>query len=528
MSSTAERLRMSTARRSAGAPWLVVYLAVMCGGLLLGAVAYRRTDQFYFGLAWACFTFLLIGWMLFPRTALAATIALTLVGDQVTVWWFPFAKNLSSFESIMYLADSVSISPLEISILWGLTVTAYRNVATIGRPFRSAPLFTPFAVFMGFALLGLARGLARGGDSRAALFEFRPLLLLAFAYVLIVNVCSSTQDYRRMFGVALGAVVVQAVLSLQYLHGLTPQARDALDSLNEHGSAIGMNLLLMMLVVALAYDSISVRVRLGLVVGALPVTWVYLVAQRRAAVVSLCVAFILFSIMLFWRQRRTFWRVVPVVMILATGYVGALWNSESTIGFPAQAVKSVIAPDSASAEDLSSDTYRILEKLNLSATVKSSPLFGIGFGQPFLRQYSLPDISVFEFNAYLPHNSLIWIWIKMGFGGFVTMLYILARAVADGTRRARAAPRGIDAVVSLNAVLFVAMFSVFLYVDVGWEARNAMLLALSLGLCTAPLRPEGVAPRARRSDGLLSADGMLPDPSDGALPPPLPDGARTV
>ena len=34
------------------------------------------------------------------------------------------------------------------------------------------------------------------------------------------------------------------------------------------------------------------------------------------------------------------------------------------------------------------------------------------------------------------------------------------------------------------------MFAVFLYVDIAWEPRNVVLLALSFGLCTGPLGDE--------------------------------------
>ena len=332
--------------------------------------------------------------------------------------------------------------------------------------------------------------MSRGGDTRAAIFEVRPLILLPLLYVLVVNVCRSRQDYRRLLLVAIAAITVQALLSLEYLFRLSPAARDALERLNEHGAAIGMNLVFMTLVAALAYRRVPWGFRLALFAASIPVMWVYLVGQRRAAVVGLVGGFVLFGVMLFWRQRRTFWKVVPVVALVAIAYTGAFWNSESSAGFPAQAVKTVIAPDQASAEDQSSDIYRILENLNLSATVKSSPVFGIGFGQPFLRPYFLPDISVFEFNAYIPHNSFIWVWTKMGFGGFVALLYLVGRTMMLGAARARAAPSGIDAVIALNAVVFVAMYTIFLYVDIAWEPRNVFLLALTMGMCTGPLDDE--------------------------------------
>ena len=154
-----------------------------------------------------------------------------------------------------------------------------------------------------------------------------------------------------MFWAALAAILVQSLLSLQYLSGLPEEARSALESLNEHGSAIGMNLLFMTLIVALAYRRVPIPIRISLLIASVPVIWVYLVAQRRSAVVALCVGFALFAVTLFWRQRRTFWKVVPAVTIIAVGYIGAFWQSDSSAAFPAQAVKTVIAPDQAGEAD---------------------------------------------------------------------------------------------------------------------------------------------------------------------------------
>jgi hypothetical protein len=480
-----------------------VYIALVVAGLAVALVASRRLYQPYFALAWGCFVVLLAAWLRFPRAALAATLMLTLIADTITVAWFPFNKNLSSWESIMYLSNGVSLSPLEITVMWGLGVTAYRNLGRTGRPFVGSPLVPAFVAFGGFIVFGLALGLSRGGDFRAAIFEARPMLLLPLLYLLVVNVCRTRTDYRRMFWAACVGIVVQALLSLDYLFKLPAEDRSSLERLTSHGSSIGMNLVIMLTFAAFAYIGISGRLRLAFALSVVPVAWVWIVGQRRAAVVALVIAFALFAVMLFWRQRRTFWKLVPIVTIVVVGYTGAFWNSQSTAGFPAQAIKSVVAPENSSERNQSSDYYRVLERLNLNETIRSSPVLGIGFGQPFLRPYYLADISVFEFNAYVPHNSFLYVWTKLGFAGFVTLLYLIARTMMQGAARARAAPNGPDAVVALGAVVFVAMFSLFLYVDIAWESRNVFLFALSMGLCTGHLLDEA---RPRGAESVAESD----------------------
>lgn len=477
-------------RRHGELLWWMSYLAVVTTGLMIAAVAYVRSDQLYFGISLTCLVLLWATWIRFPRVGLGLTVGFALVGDLVTVSWFPFNKNLSSVESVMYFADSISISPLELTTVLGLGVAAYRNVAATGRPFRSSALNRPFLLFSVFLLLGLGLGLNRGGDTRAAIYEIRPLILLPLMYLLIVNVCTSRQDYRRMIWAAGTAIVIQSILSLVFLSTIERNTRDQLDSLNEHGSAISANLLLVMLVTSFTFRRSSGVLRTMLLVALGPIGFVYIIAERRAAIVALVAAMLLLAIVLFWRQRRTFWKVVPIAIVIALGYLGAFWNSQSSAGFPAQAVKAVIAPDQISLADQSSDQYRMIENFDLFATIRSAPLTGIGFGRPFLRPIPLPDISVFEFNQYVPHNSLLWIWTKLGFLGFATTLYLLARTIMLGAARLRPMPTGTDAVVAFGAMSFVVMYAIYLYLDIAWEPRNLILLALSMGLCTGPLDDE--------------------------------------
>src|SRR5262249_49624725 len=160
-------------------------------------------------------------------------------------------------------------------------------------------------------------------------------------------------------------------------------------------------------------------------VMAIPVVIVYVISQRRAAVVALVAGLLLLAIFLFWTNRRAFFRVVPVALVLASLYTAAFWNDAHSLpGFPAQAVKSVISPDSVSERNQGSDQYRVTEKLDILATIQTSPVLGIGFGRPFLRPYPLPNIAPFLLEPYQPHNSILWVWMKTGVAGFVAMLYL--------------------------------------------------------------------------------------------------------
>lgn len=477
--------------------WLAAYSMVVLAGLAVGAFAFKRAYQPYFGVALAVLILVICGWVYRPRKTLNVTVFLALLGDIVTVRWFPFNKNLSSRESILFLSDGVSLSPLELVLLTGLAVVGLRAVAAGQSPLSLGAVGRPLLLFTACVFIGLARGMLSGGDFRAAMFEMRPLLYLTIVYLLTTTLISTRRQQRHLVIAAVAAVTVQSLLSLDYLRDLDGAQRDALESLTAHGASISANFLFIVMLASLLYRGVSPVQRIMMVAAAIPVFWVYLVSQRRAAVITLGVAVVLLCILLFWRQRRTFWKVTPALALVLVGYLGAFWNSEASIAFPAQAVKTVIAPDDLTTKDASSDLYRVLENINVHSTIRASPVLGLGFGQAFYRPYRLPDISGFEFNAYVPHNSFLWIWIKTGFVGFASMVYVLTRSVTLGSSRARESAEGPDAVVTTAAVLFVVMYAIYTYVDVAWGSNNMVLLGVAIAIASSRVPAAGSAARPR-------------------------------
>ncbi len=128
-----------------------------------------------------------------------------MVGDTVTVPWYPFTKNLSSRESILFIADGLTINPLEIIILAHRAVVdpAHARRSPTGSCKRGV-MWKPMMVFTGFVFLGLVYGLSRGGhDTTVAVWEIRPLLYLPILYVLITNLLTTARQYERLFMCAL-------------------------------------------------------------------------------------------------------------------------------------------------------------------------------------------------------------------------------------------------------------------------------------------------------------------------------------
>jgi O-Antigen ligase len=424
-----------------------------------------------------------------PVAGIYLSVFFLLVTDAAISPAYPFGKNMSSGESMLFIANSIFVSPFEVILAITVITLILRRLIDLPtvRIVRGG-LFWPLMVFTGFLCIGFVYGLATGGDRWVAVWEFRPILYLPIFYVLITNLFTTRRQYHRLSVVALLALVTHSVLALQALSKMSGEERDSLESLLGHQSAVQMNLVIAGAIAAWMLPKIGLGPRLLLLFAAIPVGWAYLVSERRAAVIGLAVAVIYLGVLMARLNPRRLRYVAPVFVLFMVGYLGAFWQSESTIGFPAQAIKSVIAPDDVSEKDQSSSYYREIENLDVNATIKAKPLTGLGFGQKFLRPIPLPDISFFVFYEYIPHNTILWIWIKAGIGGFIAMLFLIGASVRAGARAALRMTDNRDVLLAYLAGSFILMYTVFAYVDIAWDGRSLLVLAASMAVCSEFVR----------------------------------------
>ena len=166
-----------------------------------------------------------------------------------------------------------------------------------------------------------------------------------------------------------------------------------------------------------------------------------------------------------------------------------MWNSQSSFGQPARAVKSQVKP---SARDDSSDIYRVQENANLQLNIKNSAPLGTGFGTKI--DYALPidDISTLDpLIAYIPHNDVLDVIMRMGLAGGIAMWFLIGAGIIGGSRLARAGDRELAVVGALVASSLVA-YALMGGVDQGFFFyRIAFITGSLLGLAEAARRMIG-------------------------------------
>lgn len=450
--------------------------------LFYAALALATTPRI-FSVVFLLLSLLCVAIVVRPVIGVYATLLLALAGDTAASPWYPFVKNFSSRESILFVADWAVINPIEIVL--GLTTFVWL-LARIGDStwsFRRPTLTRPMLVFVFFVLVGLVFGLVNDGNVVVAVFEVRPLLYLPVLYLLIVNLLTTERDFDRLLMVSMAGISIHSIFALRYYFDLPAVARAELQDLGEHAASIHSNAYFILIIAVFAFGAPSRRRRTLLLLGSMPIVMEYVLAQRRSAAVALGIGIVLLCVLLFWKRRAVATWLVPLVVACGVAYLAVFWNSTGGLGAGAQAVKSYIAPDSLSAIDQSSDAYREIEARNIWFTIQSNELFGVGFGRPFLRPFPLPDLSFFVFVDYLPHNGVLWIWLKTGVLGFATMLTLILRTIRDGAAGVLSAVSSARAAMCFTALAYVVMYMVFAFVDIAWDIRSCVFLALSLAIC---------------------------------------------
>lgn len=485
-------------RREKKAWW--AWYAMCLFGTLLFAVIANGTVAHPFSVAFLLLVIVAGICIVRPVAGVFVVVFLVMLGDPLTSSWYPFTKNLSSAESILFVSNQMIFNPLEICLAaltlgWVLHMMARHQVRI-----EKGQLFAPLMAFTGFLLFGLVNGLARGGNSNAAFWELRALLYLPLIYVLLTNLFTKRRQYQALFWLIMIAVFINSIIALWYQSTLTAAEQAGSETLVAHGATLPMNAMIVLIAAAWMLKGGSQARRYLLPVLAIPAVIVYLESQRRAAVVALVAGLLMFAVFLFWTNRKKFWKIAPVALIFAALYTTAFWgDTTSMFGFPAQAIKSVVAPDEVSDRNQSSDQYRVFEKIDIVATIKSAKITGIGFGHPFLRPVPLPAINPFLLEPYMPHNSILWIWMKTGIAGFISMLFLFAKAMRTGARNALEVQRGDFAAVTFTSVAFVMMYAVFAYVDIAWDSQNVVFLAVAMAVIGSASRLQDEATRAARA-----------------------------
>lgn len=418
-----------------------------------------------------------------PRYGIYLMLFAALMGDSLLLPAYPFVKNFSSAESLLYLHSSLIFSPLELSLV--LVLVLWLGKAAMRRQvkFITGTLFGPAALFMLFLIFGLLYGLGTGGNVNIALWEVRPIFYLFLMLIFVSNLLEKPAHFSTMIWASMIGLAIEGLVGSYYTIAVLGMNLSLVERITEHSAAIHMNTLFVLLAASWLYKASPTK-RWLLLLLTPPVLLTYLATQRRAAFLSLGIALVLMSFLLYKENRRLFWQLAPVAALVGMLYIGIFWNSNSALALPVQALRSVIAPQQGT-HDALSNLYREIENDNVSFTIGMAPLTGVGFGNKFYIIRQMPDISFFVWWEYIVHNSIFWIWMKTGFFGFLTMLFLIGTSIMTGTRLLHRLQDRDQKAIALTATLYVVMHFLYAYADMSWDNQSMVYMGAMLGVINA-------------------------------------------
>jgi hypothetical protein len=396
----------------------------------------------------------------------------------------------------------IAISPLELLLVVALAVA---TVSELARPrwisSTRAELTGrlrggwPVLLFTLAALAGFVRGVVGGGDAYVGFWELRYLLYVPMGYLIVRSSVRTPQQVASLLRTGLIATVFLAAEGAYRRIGLIDQGKLGVipEFAFEHEDVLFIASFTLLLLAAYVFGAFPRARTVGLLLTPL-LLFTLLATERRAGVIVLLVGIIVTALVTLAVRRKAFMLAALPILLITGVYLVAFWNAPGIAGQAARAIKSIYTPDQ---RDAASNFYRLLETFNIRATIHSDPLFGVGFGRPFLMVVGLPDLSWWPFWHFETHNNILWIWLKTGVIGYVLFWAMVGGAIS---RAAYAAKRLEDATLrcaALFCMIAVVGTVVFAWVDLGLvSGRVTLMLGIALGILAVVERIDRTASRA--------------------------------
>jgi len=418
--------------------------------------------------------------------------------------YLPFFEDLATWTRVKGLSFSLAETLMALVLL----IYLLKGISTRKLRFDRGSLMLPLGLYMLMVLVSELHGIGSGGDFKLSLWEVRAQVYMFVAYILTCNLVKTRKHIDALVVILIVGTALRGVQGvIRYFGELHGHVSGNGGSLFSHEQSFFFNAFITLTVIFFLYGGGGARRLKWFALALLPVVFMSNLAnQRRAATLALAIGLVILLVttVIAHRPRRRV--ALGVLMVLAVAwppYYAAFKNSTGLIAEPAHAVNSNSNPDP---RDASSNLYRFSEDNDILATMKSSTLskvIGYGFGKTMQTPYPLADISgVYIFWNLLPHNSILWVWMRLGTIGYVLFWILIAGAILQAARLLRRLDDPYLKGLAVFIILMVAQEVIFGYLDLQWtNYRNLIVMGVLLALISRLAlfaRPEEKIVIARR------------------------------
>jgi len=404
------------------------------------------------------------------------------VGPRVGV----FTDKIPLFQS---LSKGSGVTPAEMLLALMIVIWLLRGAVTRSWNVPCSPLARSIVLLLVLVVVAFAVGIAHGGKIKVAGWEVRPWFYLALAYLFSASLLRTRTALRAVLWTLVlgtGFKALQGVMMFLSIRNMPGRPENILA--HEESFFFGVFIIL-----TLGLWLFQIRGRLRVVATALlPFVLVADMANARrnawAIIGTTMIAFGVAAYSALPERRRGLRRVGVLLIVVSAVYFPLFWNKTGTLAQAARAVHSQIAPD---ARDKQSNQYRVAENANLALNIRQSSSLGRGFGRPIDYAIAIVDISnVDAAISFLPHNGILYVWMRMGILGEVVLWSMVAAAIIGACQlvKTKTGDREL-ALFGTIAVCAVVAYVVQGYNDLGlFWFRIALCLGVLLGGVEAALR----------------------------------------
>ncbi len=426
------------------------------------------------------------------RVPLFAALALAMLADvtpsrlpnDTEVWHSPvYPLQLLLVENLNKLVgvEAARVSGLELLALVLVALAAVRALAgdrtdAAGRVPAARPLVLTLVLNVAAVLAMELWGVARGGDVRQSLWQFRQLLWMPVLAMLLCATMRGARDAALFAGIAAAVSCTKILIGAYYYFRVARPLGIVPATVTSHADSV---LFVVSLAVWLAAAYYRPSVRHYIVAGALTAWTLFglVINNRRTAYVTLLGAAVMFYATLPRRARRSVTLAGLAALPVVGLYVAVGRNRTGSLFAPAAKLMSV-----ATQKDASSQT-RDIENYNLLTTLRRNPLVGSGWGHEYVEVVHADDISkYFPQYRYIAHNSVLWMWSIGGLLGFTLLWLPIATGVFLAARARAFAASPLDRAVAYGALATFVAFLIQAWADMGtqsWTTQGMLAVALA-------------------------------------------------
>jgi hypothetical protein len=377
----------------------------------------------------------------------------------------------------------VKLSGLEVAVLGLLVLSLWRKAT--GNPLEArdrggvqCPLIRDvvliYVVALGYAV---ANGILRGGSFQ--IWQVRILLQIPFLFFFFQLAFPRREDSVLVGQVVVISAILKALLSI-YI-GRTVRRPDGTHLIftTNHGDSI---LFVVAVLILLATEiERPGKARLGRTLGVVGlIAWGMVENNRRLGWVQLVLALAAVYALTTWRPWKRMVAqaavaAVPVIML----YTAAGWGSQSAVFAGARMLRSLVDQKSDA-----STYWRAVENWNIAATMRDTPILGMGLGREYVEYMQNDDISsIYPEFKFWPHNSVLGLLLFGGVFGFAGMWVFYAAVIFLAIRAYPRSAHHADRVAAICAIVTVLVCMLQAYGDIGapfTQYRVFAALALSV------------------------------------------------